>query len=46
LEQLDEEFTAYWPRRNKATPGKSSAFLRWRIADYRHARLHFPAISR
>ncbi len=46
LEQLDEEFTAYWPRRNKATPGKSSAFLRWRIADYRHARLHFPADSR
>jgi hypothetical protein len=42
LRRLDQEFTAHWPARNKATPAKCSAFLRWRIADYRSGKLHFP----
>ena len=36
LEKLDKDFTAYWPERNKATPEHCSAFLKWRIQDYRH----------
>jgi hypothetical protein len=35
LIQLDREFSAFWPQRNKGTPAKCSEFLRWRIADYR-----------
>ena len=35
LQQLDKDFNAYWPLRNKATPKHCSAFLRWRIEDYR-----------
>ena len=42
LAKLDREFSAYWPRRNKASPMKCSAFLKWRIEDYRLGRLHFP----
>ena len=42
LLQLDEGFNAYWPTRNKGTTQKCSAFLRWRIEDYREAKLHFP----
>jgi hexosaminidase len=41
LLQLDEEFNASWPSRNKGTPQKSSPFLRWRIRDYRREVLHF-----
>jgi hypothetical protein len=37
LVQLNREFSAFWPRRNKAMPAKCSGFLRWRIADYREA---------
>jgi hypothetical protein len=33
LKQLDRDYTRYWPTRNKATPKKSSAFLRWRIDE-------------
>lgn len=32
---LDKEFSAFWPRRNKATARNCSTFLQWRIADYR-----------
>lgn len=42
LAALDREFRAWWPRRNKGTTEKCSAFLGWRIADYRRGRLHFP----
>ena len=35
LRQLEHDFNRYWPLRNKATPLPCSAFLRWRIADYR-----------
>jgi hexosaminidase len=42
LLQLDDEFNAYWPARNKGTPKICSAFLRWRITDYRRGILHFP----
>jgi hexosaminidase len=36
LQKLDKDFNAYWPLRNKATPQHCSAFLRWRINDYRN----------
>ncbi|HWY76632.1 MAG TPA: beta-N-acetylhexosaminidase, partial [Verrucomicrobiae bacterium] len=42
LIQLEEEFDAYWPTRNKGTTQKCSPFLRWRIEDYRRAKLQFP----
>jgi len=42
LRALDWEFTTYWSTRNKATPAKCSAFLQWRINDYRQGKLHFP----
>ncbi len=35
LKQLQKDFAAYWPLRNKATPKHCSAFLNWRLADYR-----------
>ena len=41
LRDLDRDFRAYWPLRNKRTTQKCSAFLRWRIDDYLHERLHF-----
>ena len=42
LRKLDRDFNAYWPARNKGTPAKCSAFLRWRMDDYRGGVLHFP----
>jgi hexosaminidase len=42
LRDLDDEFNAYWPTRNKGTPQNCSTFLQWRIGDYRRGRLHFP----
>jgi hypothetical protein len=42
LQQLDEEFKAYWPWRNKGTTAKSTPFLQWRIRDYQRGVLHFP----
>jgi hypothetical protein len=41
LRRLEKEFDCYWPARNKATTKKCSAFLRWRLEDYRQRRLHF-----
>lgn len=35
LKQLQDDFNAYWPLRNKAAPQHCSAFIGWRIADYR-----------
>jgi hexosaminidase len=35
LRKLEKDFNAYWPLRNKATPKYCSAFLHWRINDYR-----------
>ena len=35
LKKLEEGFNALWPLRNKATPKHCSAFLRWRMDDYR-----------
>ena len=37
LRKLGNDFNAYWPMRNKATPQHCSAFLKWRIRDYRHS---------
>jgi hexosaminidase len=42
LRKLDRDFQAAWPLRNKGTTAKCSAFLRWRIEDYRRGVLHFP----
>jgi len=36
LQKLEKDFNALWPLRNKATPGHCSAFLRWRMDDYRN----------
>ena len=35
LKKLDKDFSALWPLRNKATPKHCSAFLHWRMEDYR-----------
>jgi hypothetical protein len=37
LRKLEKDFNACWPLRNKATPQHCSAFLKWRIRDYRHS---------
>jgi len=42
LSDLDHDFQAYWPHRNKGTTHKSAPFLKWRINDYRRGALHFP----
>jgi hexosaminidase len=42
LRRLAQDFEAFWPRRNKGTTRKCSAFLEWRMADYLCARLPFP----
>jgi hypothetical protein len=36
LQKLEVDFKAYWPLRNKATPRHCSAFLQWRMDDYRN----------
>jgi len=41
LRELDDDFRAYWPRRNKGTTKTCSPFLRWRIDDYRRGSLHY-----
>jgi hypothetical protein len=35
LKRLEKDFNALWPLWNKATPEHCSAFLRWRMDDYR-----------
>ena len=35
LRKLEQDFKAYWPQRNKATPRHCTPFLRWRMEDYR-----------
>ncbi len=35
LKKLERDFNACWPLRNKATPKHCSAFLRWRMEEYR-----------
>jgi hypothetical protein len=35
LQELEKDFNAYWPLRNKATPRHCTPFLRWRMDDYR-----------
>lgn len=42
LKEMEREFKAYWPSRNKGTTAKCSPFLRWRINDLRRGHLHFP----
>jgi len=42
LQQIETAFTSLWSQRNKATPIKSSPFLKWRMKDYQHGKLHFP----
>ena len=33
LKQVEREFKAYWPLRNKATPKHSIPFVRWRVKE-------------
>jgi hypothetical protein len=42
LRDLDRDFCRYWPLRNQGTTAKCSAFLRWRLEDYRRGVLHYP----
>ena len=42
LHDLEKDFDACWPVRNKATPGHCSAFLKWRIRDYLSGRAGSP----
>ncbi|MCW5553159.1 MAG: family 20 glycosylhydrolase [Verrucomicrobiae bacterium] len=42
LREIDSDFKAYWPLRNKGTTAKCSPFLQWRMDDYRRGILHFP----
>ena len=42
LQQIETTYNACWSWRNKATPAKSSPFLKWRTEDYRHGKLRFP----
>jgi hypothetical protein len=44
LKKLERDFNALWPLRNKATPTHCSAFLSWRMDDYRDL-LKFRAAS-
>jgi hypothetical protein len=37
LKQLEKDFAAYWPLRNKATPEHCTPFMKWRMEDYRRA---------
>jgi hypothetical protein len=41
LKELREHFANYWPLRNKGTTAKCSAFLDWRIEDYRSGKLAY-----
>ena len=41
LQKLEKDFNIYWPLRNKATPQHCSAFLKWRIRDYRRVMAGF-----
>jgi hypothetical protein len=41
LRELDRDFRAYWPSRNKGTTAKCTAFLRWRMQDYRRATVFY-----
>lgn len=41
LHRMEREFITQWAGRNKGTPAHCSAFLRWRINDYRKGMLHF-----
>ena len=42
LKELDADFRAHWPLRNKGTTEKCSPFLRWRIQDYQRGALYYP----
>jgi hypothetical protein len=37
LQKLEKDFNACWPSRNKATPLHCSAFLKWRMQNYRRS---------
>ena len=37
LQKIEKDFESLWPLRNKATPKHCSAFLKWRMDDYRRA---------
>jgi hypothetical protein len=42
LRELDRDFRTCWPLRNKGTTAKCSAFLRWRMEEYRRGTVFYP----
>jgi hypothetical protein len=42
MRELERDLRAYWPLRNKGTTAKCSAFLRWRIREYRRGTVFYP----
>jgi hypothetical protein len=42
LRKLGRDFRSYWPLRNKGTTAKCSAFLRWRMEDFRRGTVYYP----
>jgi hexosaminidase len=47
LRDLEDDFRAYWPTRNKGTTAQCSPFLQWRVQDYQRGILHFsPDVAR
>ena len=42
LDELALDFRRYWPLRNKGTTAKCSAFLRWRMEDFRRGTVYYP----
>ena len=42
LQELGRDFRACWSLRNKGTTAKCSAFLRWRMEDYRRGTVFYP----
>jgi hypothetical protein len=42
LHELETEFNAYWPARNKGIAARHWPCFKWRIADYQRGSLHFP----
>jgi hypothetical protein len=44
LRQLQKDFEAYWPLRNKATPKHCAPFLQWRIEELNRSQRSKPSI--
>jgi hypothetical protein len=45
LRRLEREFNDFWSKRNKGTPNKCSAFLGWRMEEYRRGGYQGPCTA-